>query len=62
MTRSHVSQYTPPLDIYAAHRCRCRHLLYAGDQPGGRCRWSLEGLCDCVDHWPAVRVQEAVSS
>ena len=32
-------------DEYAAHRCKCDHLLYADDTPGGNCRF-----CPCTDH------------
>jgi hypothetical protein len=39
----------PVRDDYAEHRCKCRHLVYADDQPGGQCRW-----CGCTDHRPAV--------
>lgn len=32
-------------DDYAAHRCRCRHLIYGGQVPGGSCQF-----CPCSEH------------
>jgi hypothetical protein len=41
----------PTYDPYAEHRCKCRHIVYADDQPGGKCRF-----CGCTDHQaPASR-------
>jgi hypothetical protein len=38
-------------DPYAGYRCTCKHLVYADDQPGGKCRF-----CGCTDHQaPASR-------
>lgn len=58
MTRDHA-QLPKPADMYALHRCACRHLLYTDDVPGEPCRWSLEGLCACADHRPATAKQES---
>lgn len=32
-------------DEYAAFRCSCKHLVYAGQVPGESCL-----ICDCADH------------
>jgi hypothetical protein len=37
-------------DDYAAHRCSCKHLVYADQVPGGSCRF-----CSCASHRPAGR-------
>lgn len=37
----------PRHDDYAAHRCRCQHIVYRDDVPGGSCRF-----CPCTDHRP----------
>lgn len=34
-------------DLYAAHRCACKHLIYADETPGGSCRF-----CECTSHTP----------
>lgn len=54
MTRNPAQQLPKPADMYALHRCSCRHLLYTDDVPGEPCRWEAEGLCDCTDHRPVT--------
>jgi hypothetical protein len=49
MTRQHVSQYKPPADPYAYARCACRHFVNAGQEPGRKCQYSIDG-CKCTDH------------
>ena len=51
MTRQHASRYQAPADPYAAHRCACKHLVYADDVIGNPCRFFAEG-CPCMDHRP----------
>jgi hypothetical protein len=49
MSRQHVSKYQRPADPYAYARCACGHFVTAGEKPGKKCQYSIEG-CKCVDH------------
>jgi len=49
VTRQHVSQYKPPADPFAHARCRCGHFVNAGQEPGMKCQYSIDG-CKCTDH------------
>jgi hypothetical protein len=46
---------TRSVDDYAAHRCRCRHLVYANQKPGDPCLAAVvydPPRCNCTDHKP----------
>lgn len=49
MTRAHDPAYTPAEDPYAHARCSCGHFVNAGQEPGRKCQYAVEG-CPCTDH------------